>query len=275
GGRSLRRTEARRKPSLMVSPIECAPSASIALDPASAPARIFAKARTRFAAPATSTVFVVSALLIPVGYPSLFPVIKGVPAVVRTTRVTLNLLGPNSDPAGMSQVLVASNRGPVSFSLSEDGALTMRRGGGGLVSGLAAVTGAPRDPGPPRPAAATVSPGTGAEPPADDPNVLWVCASLGEGDRTAARRSPDGRIDLAGQETGGAAVRMLDIPEATFQRAYNGAATSTLWLVHHLLYDTPRSPPFDARARRDWQSYEAYNAAFADALARDAAQGAK
>ncbi|WP_396450307.1 hypothetical protein, partial [Actinomadura sp.] len=51
----------------------------------------------------------------------------------------------------MSQVLVASNRGPVSFSLSEDGELAMRRGGGGLVSGLAAVTGAPRDPGPPRP----------------------------------------------------------------------------------------------------------------------------
>ncbi|WUH97984.1 trehalose-6-phosphate synthase [Spirillospora sp. NBC_00431] len=154
----------------------------------------------------------------------------------------------------MSQVLVASNRGPVSFSLSEDGELTMRRGGGGLVSGLAAVTGAPD---------------------AGGPGVLWVCASLGEADRAAARRSPDGRIDLAGYETGGAAVRMLDIPEGTFHRAYNAVANSTLWFVHHLLYDTPRSPHFDARARRDWQSYEAYNAAFADALARDAAPGAK
>ncbi|TDB96762.1 trehalose-6-phosphate synthase [Actinomadura sp. 7K534] len=157
----------------------------------------------------------------------------------------------------MSQVLVASNRGPVSFSLSEDGALTMRRGGGGLVSGLAGVAGAAR------------------EPSAEGPDVLWVCASLNEADRTAARRSPDGRIDLAGHETGGAAVRMLDIPEATFHRAYNAVANSTLWFVHHLLYDTPHSPHFDARARRDWQSYEAYNAAFADALARDAAPGAK
>ncbi|TDD73833.1 hypothetical protein, partial [Actinomadura rubrisoli] len=50
----------------------------------------------------------------------------------------------------MSQVLVASNRGPVSFSLTEDGVLTMRRGGGGLVSGLAAVTSAPRALGPPQ-----------------------------------------------------------------------------------------------------------------------------
>ncbi|MEV4006492.1 trehalose-6-phosphate synthase [Actinomadura sp. NPDC049753] len=169
----------------------------------------------------------------------------------------------------MSQVLVASNRGPVSFSLSDDGGLTMRRGGGGLVSGLAAVTGAPRDPGPPRPAE------TAREPSPGGADVLWVCASLGEADRTASRRSPDGRLDLAGYETGGAAVRMLDIPAATFDRAYNGVANSTLWFVHHLLYDTPRSPHFDARARRDWQSYEAYNAAFADALARDAAPGAK
>ncbi|GAA2616882.1 trehalose-6-phosphate synthase [Actinomadura fulvescens] len=158
----------------------------------------------------------------------------------------------------MSQVLVASNRGPVSFSLSDDGTLSMRRGGGGLVSGLAAVTG-----GPGRPA---------REPAAD---VLWVCAALGEADRRAARQAPDGRLDEAGHDTGGAAVRMLDIPAATFHRAYNAVANSTLWFVHHLLYDTPSAPHFDARSRRDWQSYEAYNAAFADALARDAAQGAK
>ncbi|WP_033424691.1 alpha,alpha-trehalose-phosphate synthase (UDP-forming) [Actinomadura flavalba] len=149
----------------------------------------------------------------------------------------------------MSQVLVASNRGPVSFSRSGDGALTARRGGGGLVSGLAGVTGGGAD-------------------------VLWVCAALGDADREAARAS-GGRLDLAGHDTGGAAVRMLDIPAGTFQRAYNGVANSTLWFVHHLLYDTPRAPHFDARARRDWQSYEAYNAAFADALARDAAPGAK
>jgi trehalose 6-phosphate synthase len=159
----------------------------------------------------------------------------------------------------MSQVLVASNRGPVSFSLSDDGALTMRRGGGGLVSGLAAVTG-----GPGRPA---------SEPGGAD--VLWVCAALGEADRTAARRAPDGRLDEAGYDTGGAAVRMLDIPAATFHRAYNAVANSTLWFIHHLLYDTPRAPHFDARSRRDWQSYEAYNAAFADAMARDAAEGSK
>jgi trehalose 6-phosphate synthase len=152
-----------------------------------------------------------------------------------------------------AQVLVASNRGPVSFVLSDDGTLTMRRGGGGLVSGLASVTDGGK---------------AGAE-------VLWVCAALSDADRTAARQAPDGRLDRAGHEAGGGGVRMLDIPAATFHRAYNAVANSTLWFVHHLLYDTPNTPHFDARARRDWQSYQAYNAAFADALARDAAPGAK
>lgn len=145
------------------------------------------------------------------------------------------------------QVLVASNRGPVSFSLSDGGALSMRRGGGGLVSGLAGVA---------------------SNNGAGSPEVVWVCAALSDADRMAARAAPEGRLDRAGHDTGGASVRMLDIPAATFQRAYNAVANSTLWFVHHLLYDTPNAPHFDARSRRDWQSYEAYNAAFADALAR-------
>jgi trehalose 6-phosphate synthase len=146
-----------------------------------------------------------------------------------------------------AQVLVASNRGPVSFSLTEEGGLEMRRGGGGLVSGMASV--------------------------AADTELVWVCAALSESDRLAARQDPQGRLDRAGYDTG--AVRMLDIPESTFQRAYNSVANSTLWFVHHLLYDTPNAPHFDARARRDWQSYEAYNTAFSDALAAEAQPGSK
>ncbi|MEV5571093.1 trehalose-6-phosphate synthase [Spirillospora sp. NPDC052269] len=149
----------------------------------------------------------------------------------------------------MSRIVVASNRGPVSFTRSEGGGLTARRGGGGLVSGLAGV--------------------------AAETDVLWVCAALGDADREAAREAPDGRLDQAGHDTGDAAVRMLDIPAATFQRAYNSVANSTLWFVHHLLYETPVAPHFDARFRRDWQSYEAYNAAFADAVAQSSGEGAK
>ncbi|MEU1734247.1 trehalose-6-phosphate synthase [Streptosporangium sp. NPDC020145] len=147
----------------------------------------------------------------------------------------------------MSGILVASNRGPVSFTMSEGGALSMRRGGGGLVSGLSEVS--------------------------KELDVLWVCAALSDGDRGAVRLAPGGRLDQAGYETG--ALRMLDIPPATFQRAYNAVANSTLWFVHHLLYDTPNRPHFDARFGREWESYQAYNEAFAMALAEEASHGAK
>ncbi|MFJ6217027.1 trehalose-6-phosphate synthase [Streptomyces sp. NPDC092296] len=152
------------------------------------------------------------------------------------------------DPAGGSApILVASNRGPVSFTVEDDGSLSLKRGGGGLVSGLSAI---------------------------EDADAVWVCAALTEGDRTAARLAPSGRLDRAGYDTGGQAVRMLDIEPGTFARAYNGVANSTLWFVHHLLYNTPTAPTFDDRFRKEWASYEAYNTAFADALAEEAAPGA-
>ncbi|KQX83602.1 alpha,alpha-trehalose-phosphate synthase [Streptomyces sp. Root1310] len=134
-------------------------------------------------------------------------------------------------------MLVASNRGPVSYEVGEDGSLHAKRGGGGLVSGLSAI-----------------GPEAGA---------LWVCSALSDGDREAVRRG-------VGEE----GVRMLAIPADVHADAYNGIANSVLWFVHHLLYQTPLEPAFDAEFRRQWASYEAYNRAFAQALAEEAADGA-
>ena len=60
---------------------------------------------------------------------------------------------------------------------------------------------------------------------------------------------------------------MLDIPPPVYDRAYNAIANSTLWFIHHLLYDTPNRPVFGLAFRREWESFRAYNAAFADAVA--------
>ncbi|MBT2235615.1 trehalose-6-phosphate synthase [Nonomuraea sp. NEAU-A123] len=147
----------------------------------------------------------------------------------------------------MNSVLVASNRGPVSFTVSDDGVLTMKRGGGGLVSGLSGVM--------------------------KDDGVLWICAALSDGDRGAVRQAPGGRLDQAGYDTG--ALRMLDIPPATFHRAYNAVANSTLWFVNHLLYDIPNAPLFGTKFQREWESYRDYNGAFALALAEEAGHEAR
>ena len=138
---------------------------------------------------------------------------------------------------GSARVLVASNRGPVSYSVGDDGSLHAKRGGGGVVSGLSAI-----DP---------------------DAGALWVCSALSDGDREAVR-----------QGVGEAGTRMLDIPADVHADAYNGIANSVLWFVHHMLYQTPMEPVFDAEFRRQWASYEEYNRAFARALAEGAAEGA-
>ncbi|MDP9417236.1 MAG: trehalose-6-phosphate synthase [Actinomycetota bacterium] len=148
-----------------------------------------------------------------------------------------------------ARLLLASNRGPLSFVLDDAGTLSAKRGGGGLVSGLSALSSA------------------------DD--FVWVCAALCDADREAARRAPDGRLDRAGHDTDGTRLRMLEIDPQTFHRAYNVVANSTLWFVHHLLFATPTAPSFDAAFRREWSSYETYNLAFARALADDAEPGAK
>ncbi|MGW7079312.1 alpha,alpha-trehalose-phosphate synthase (UDP-forming) [Streptomyces sp. NPDC054866] len=140
-----------------------------------------------------------------------------------------------------AQVLVASNRGPVTYTLEENGELTSKRGGGGLVSGLSAI--------------------------GDEADALWVCAALGDGDREAVRRG-----------VGEPGVRMLDIDagshEGVHADAYNGIANSVLWFVHHMLYQTPLEPAFGPEFRAQWASYETYNRAFAEALAENAAAGA-
>jgi trehalose 6-phosphate synthase len=131
----------------------------------------------------------------------------------------------------------------VSFTVEEDGRLSARRGGGGVVSGLSSVTA--------------------------QGNALWICAALSDADRAAARSAPGGRLGLDGSPEG-SAVRMLDIPPETFRRAHNGVANSCLWFVSHLLYDTPNRPRFDLAFQRDWESFRAYNRAFARALAAEA-----
>jgi trehalose 6-phosphate synthase len=141
------------------------------------------------------------------------------------------------------RVLVASNRGPISYQFASDGSLTGQRGGGGMIagvmSGLAAV--APRA------------------------DVTWICAALSDADRTAARQPDEGSGD-----PGGVPVRMLDIPPDIFDRAYNNVANSTLWFLHHLLFDTTNQPQFGRAFGPDWASYLAYNEAFAAALAEEA-----
>ena len=145
-----------------------------------------------------------------------------------------------------ADVVIASNRGPMGFRQDANGAVTVARGGGGLVSAMAGL-----------------ATGDGA---------LWVCSALDDVDRDIASSAPDGRLDKVGYDAAGA-VQMLPIDTGLFDAAYATIATATLWFVHHEILDD--LPSYDAQWRQAWAGYVEYNQQFATAIARAAAQRAK
>jgi trehalose 6-phosphate synthase len=113
------------------------------------------------------------------------------------------------------RVVIASNRGPVSFARDENGKAVLKRGSGGLVTAL-----------------------IGALQAADG---LWIASAMSDEDREQAGR---GRIDI---DDPGArySVRYLAFDPDEYDAFYNQVSNRLLWMLHHCLWDAPRTPAFD------------------------------
>ena len=142
---------------------------------------------------------------------------------------------------GRTDLVIASNRGPLSFSRDSDGELVPTRGAGGLVSSVGPLV-----------------EGTGA---------TWVAAAMSDEDREAVA-TVDGAVEAEGYR-----LLALDIDEALYTQAYDVVSNATLWFLHHGLYDLPRRPLFDRRWREAWDGYRAVNQLFASAVADEAPDG--
>ncbi len=134
-------------------------------------------------------------------------------------------------------IIIASNRGPYSFSQKEDGSFETKRGAGGLVTALAGL--------------------------AEKHDVLWVAASLGEDDRKWAEAGNN-----QPQTIEGISLRLL-IPEAeAYKGYYEVIANPLLWFIQHQLWDAPRQPSITRETWRAWETgYVVINQLFADAIA--------
>jgi len=138
-------------------------------------------------------------------------------------------------------LVIVSNRGPFSFKQLDDGQLSINRGAGGLVTALSAL--------------------------AQQHDVLWVAAALGDGDVQWAEENPTVAnvqgIDLK-----------LIIPDADeYNRYYNKISNPLLWFIQHQLWDLPRNPQIDSDTWDAWHNgYVAINRQFADAVV-DAVKG--
>jgi trehalose 6-phosphate synthase len=140
--------------------------------------------------------------------------------------------------AGDNELLVLSNRGPLSVSRGADGNLTATRGGGGLV--------------------VTLGPG------AERDSALWIAAAVGADDEEAARR---GLFDGSGH---GFRVQPVVVDPGDYRAYYGVIANQTLWFCLHGLWDLPRRPRFDRHWWAAWERFRAVNEQFAEA-ASDAA----
>jgi trehalose 6-phosphate synthase len=137
-------------------------------------------------------------------------------------------------------LVVVSNRGPISFHRDENGRLVGRQGGGGLVSSLGPLV-----------------QGTGAS---------WVAAAMSDADREAAA---SGVV-----EADGFRYRSVALDPSAYKLAYNVVSNATLWFISHRLFDLARQPLIDRAWHDAWAAYREVNLRFAEVVATHAPQGA-
>jgi trehalose 6-phosphate synthase len=149
---------------------------------------------------------------------------------------------PSTSASAHSQgrrILVASNRGPLSFARDESGEVVANRGIGGLVTALSG--------------ALQLSGG------------LWIASAMTDEDR---KEVASGRLEEAASEAHHD-LRYLSFDPGDYDAFYNGISNRILWFLHHMLWDIPRAPRFDDATRLAWDAYERINRAFAEALAQE------
>ncbi len=137
-------------------------------------------------------------------------------------------------------LIVASNRGPVTFTHRKDGTFSSRQGSGGLVTAVRSVL--------------------------KDHQAIWIAAAMNDGDRARAKvaleadepfiaDSPESRFKLR---------FVMPSPEA-YHQYYNVISNPLLWFLQHYLWDTPRSPDITHHTWKAWrEGYVTVNQEFAD-----------
>jgi len=152
------------------------------------------------------------------------------------------VVSPADEDSQSRPLIIASNRGPVSFARRGDGSFTARKGSGGVVTAVSAI--------------------------ARDRQPIWIAAAMTEGDRQRA---------AVALERGEQLIQFGDPPEfnlrfvvptpEAYHQYYNVISNPLLWFLQHYLWDTPRSPDITKDIWDAWRGgYVAVNKLFADEI---------
>jgi trehalose 6-phosphate synthase len=157
------------------------------------------------------------------------------------TRKTTNVPPPPLTHA--RRLIIASNRGPVEFQLSQDKTLKARRGAGGMVTAL-------------------IDAGNRME-------VSWVAMTMTEGDRLAVKKAQlesDGLLQspLSGQKM---QLRYVSVSKDIYRKYYEKISNELLWFLQHYMYDPTQGSASTTQLQDAWENgYKVANQAIADAV---------
>jgi trehalose 6-phosphate synthase len=159
-------------------------------------------------------------------------------STVRSTKVL-----PDSARELLERItlIIASNRGPIEFQEEDDGTLSTKRGTGGVVTAVSAVSRY------------------------TDP--IWVASAMTSGDRMRHEQAEAAGETVITPDDSDFRLRFVVTSEEAYDLYYNQISNPLLWFLQHYLWDTPRSPDIDAETWRAWrEGYVPANQAFAEEI---------
>ncbi|MDF3037616.1 MAG: hypothetical protein K0Q71_322 [Thermomicrobiales bacterium] len=146
------------------------------------------------------------------------------------------------DAAPVHPLIIASNRGPVTFTRRSKGAFDARKGSGGVVTAVTAI--------------------------ARERQPIWIAAAMTEGDRQRAQQAEEnGEHLIEFGEPPEFRLRFVVPSPECYHQYYNVISNPLLWFLQHYLWDTPRTPDITHEIWDAWRSgYVTVNRMFADEI---------
>jgi trehalose 6-phosphate synthase len=142
--------------------------------------------------------------------------------------------------ASRRNLIVVSNRGPVTFNWS-GGERVARRGGGGLVTALRSLV--------------------------LHHDVTWIASAMSDEDRVVALDNNEESFEETARDGSTYRLRMIAHDEQAYDWFYNVIANPMLWFLQHHLWDLAAAPTIDHGVHHAWvEGYMSVNRAFAEAV---------
>lgn len=145
-----------------------------------------------------------------------------------------------SDFFSQRSLIIAANRGPVTFQTAEDGGRSFTRGTGGLVTALLGLAG--------------------------HIDATWIACARTEADTHWG----EGEVLLGrNRNAGDIRVQFLSPDPQAYDGYYNVIANPLLWFLQHSMWDVPLQPVIDRATWQAWhEGYVVINQQYADAIVR-------